>query len=93
MRMAGSRGVKRKLEMSVSGQIWMPKSRKEKSSHRTDQQESRAAAGGPRRQAQPGRNGLTDLGQGAQVIYCPGIFSRTEGATLLTALQVATLLS
>lgn len=93
MRMAGSRGVKRKLEMSVSGQIWAPKSRKEKSSQRTDQQESRAAAGGPRRQAQPGRNGLTDLGQGAQVIYCPGIFSRTEGATLLTALQVATLLS
>ena len=43
---------------------------------------------GRRKQAQLGTKGLTDLGQGAQVLYHPGMFDRAEAAEMLTALQV-----
>ena len=42
------------------------------------------------KQAQLSRKGLTDLGQGAQVLYHPGMFNRAEAAEMLTALQVST---
>ena len=40
------------------------------------------------KQAQLSTKGLTDLGQGAQVLYHPGMFNRAEAAEMLTALQV-----
>ena len=41
-----------------------------------------------RKHAQLGTKGLTDLGQGAQVLYHPGMFDQAEAAEMLTALQV-----
>ena len=41
-----------------------------------------------RKQAQLGTKGLTDLGQGAQVLYHPGMINHAEAAEMLTALQV-----
>ncbi|CAK0761450.1 hypothetical protein CVIRNUC_002861 [Coccomyxa viridis] len=39
------------------------------------------------KQAQLSRKGLTDLGQGAQVLYYPRMFNRAEAAEMLTSLQ------
>ena len=39
-------------------------------------------------QAQLGTKGLTDLGQGAQVLYHPGMFDQAEAAEMFLALQV-----
>lgn len=45
------------------------------------------------KQAQLSRKGLTDLGQGAQVLYYPRMFNRAEAAEMLTSLQVGALSS
>lgn len=89
LRVAGSRGVKRNLETtSNSGQHRAVLSGKQMAAQRVNQQRQQTAGTGLHRQGQVGRKGATDLGRGAQVLYRPGMFTGTEAARLLRALQV-----
>ena len=85
VRYAGSSEAKRKMAASGSMQQQPVKKGKGANGSNTSQQHRQVA---PHRQAQLGRKGVTDLGQGAQVVYLPGMFHRTEAAALLAALQV-----
>ena len=85
VRYAGSSEAKRKMAASGSMQQQPMKKGKAANSSNTSQQHRQVA---PQRQAQLGRKGVTDVGQGAQVVYLPGMFDRTEAAALLAALQV-----
>ena len=85
VRYAGSSGAKRKVAASGSMQQQPTKKGKGANGSSTSQQHRQVAL---HRQAQLGRKGVTDLGQGAQVVYLPGMFDRTEAAALLAALQV-----
>ena len=89
LRVAGSRGVKRNLEISSnSGQHRAGLSGKQVSAQRVKQHSQQPAGTGRHRQAQVGGKGATDLGRGAQVLYMPSTFTGAEAARLLRALQV-----
>ena len=89
LRVGGSRGVKRNLETtSNSGQHRAELSGKQMAAQSVNQHRQQTAGTGPHRQGEVGRKGATDLGRGAQVLYRPGMFSKTEAARLLRALQV-----
>ena len=86
---AGNRGIKRKLQTPFNGgQHRAGTPDLQGAARRPKQQHKQSLGDGPHRQAQPGREGVTDLGDGARVLYSPSMFSRTEAAQLLRALQV-----
>lgn len=85
VRYAGSSEAKRKMAGSGSMQLQPMKKGKGANGSNLIQQHRQVAQ---HRQAQLSRKGVTDLGLGAQVVYLPGMFHRTEAAALLAALQV-----
>ena len=86
---AGSQRVKRKLQApSNSGQHRAGMPGLHRAARRTEQQHRQTLGRGLQRQAQPGRGGVTDLGDGVRILYSPSMFSKTEAAQLLRALQV-----
>ena len=86
LKLAGSRGVKRKLkESSNTGQH---KGEFPGAAQRRTPRRKQSPGSAPLREAQGGRKGVSDLGQGAQVHYSPGMFTGAEAAHLLRALQV-----
>ena len=89
LRLAGSRGVKRKPEeVSNTRQHRAERSRLEMAAQMSNPRHKQSPGSVPLRQAQAGRKGVSDLGQGAQVHYSPGMFTKSEAAHILSALQV-----
>ncbi len=86
LRVAGRHGVKRSVE--DKGEHRAAKSAREIAARGNEQRHKQSSGSATQRQAQVGRKGATDLGQGALIKYSPSMFSGTEAAQLLRTLQV-----
>ena len=86
LRVAGRRAVKRSSD--EDGQHMAAKSARQTAAQAPNQRPKHSSGSATQRQTQLGRKGVTDLGQGAQIHYSPGMFGGAEAAQLLRALQV-----